>query len=127
VIVAAASGPHPRFFSFLPEGDAGAGSLLVVAILGAVVSVALLSASASAALVSRTLAAGAADAAALAAADAAVGIRGDAPCEAAGLLAAANGAVLLGCSVDGLVVTVEVSAGTGMAAARALATAGPRP
>jgi len=78
-----------------------------------------------AASVARHRATVAADAAALAAADALVGIvRGDA-CARAAEVAAADGASLERCVVDGLVATVRVEARAALLAVEASATAGP--
>ena len=71
--------------------------------------------------------AGAADAAALAAADAASGavMAADAPCVLAARVAAASGATLTGCAVDGFVATVQVQAAYAGLAAVSRARAGP--
>jgi secretion/DNA translocation related TadE-like protein len=76
-------------------------------------------------LVERSAAAGAADAAALAAADARVGLATGFPCEQAAVIAEANGATLTSCEVDGLVVTVSVSRPVAGFHVTASATAGP--
>ena len=76
-------------------------------------------------LVARSQAAGAADAAALAAADAAVGFSAGSPCPVAEFVAAANRATLVSCSVDGRVVTVDVVVSAGGFEVPARATAGP--
>ena len=78
-------------------------------------------------LVESAALAGAADAAALAGADAASGRMSGLPCEVAGSLAAANGVELAGCSVDGMVVTVVVERWVGAVPVRTVATAGPAP
>lgn len=65
-----------------------------------------------------------ADAAALAAADAAAGWVSDDPCSRATLVATANGATVAACTLDGLTVTVVV-ADAGGAPVRATAVAGP--
>ena len=77
------------------------------------------------ALATRQAVAGAADAAALAAADVAVGIHPGLPCAQADQVAAANGAELLACELDGLVATVTVSRGILGIPVTARATAGP--
>jgi secretion/DNA translocation related TadE-like protein len=69
--------------------------------------------------------AGGADAAALAAADAASGAVTGVPCERAAAVAAASGVSLAGCEVDGLVATVTVSGRFGALTATARARAGP--
>lgn len=78
-------------------------------------------------LAERQRAAAAADAAALAGADVAVGIRSGSPCGTAEAVAAANGAETIGCTVDGVVVTVGVRISRGMVLITASATAGPPP
>jgi len=69
--------------------------------------------------------AGAADAAALAAADVRVGLEAGEPCAVAARVATANGGSLASCSVDGLVVTVVVSSSIAGFAVGVAATAGP--
>ena len=81
---------------------------------------------AGAAVFSQQLA-GAADAAALAAADAASGAVTGGPCERAAEVAAASGTELATCDLDGLIATVSVSASFGPLAATAAARAGPPP
>lgn len=71
--------------------------------------------------------AGAADAAALAAADTASGAVVGFPCERAAEVASATGSVLTECAVDGLVATVTVSSRFGPMTASARARAGPPP
>ena len=73
----------------------------------------------------RQAVAGAADAAALAAADVASGLVSGYPCATAALVAAANGAAVASCAVDGLVVTVSASRDILGLAVTATATAGP--
>jgi secretion/DNA translocation related TadE-like protein len=67
----------------------------------------------------------AADAAALAAADVAVGIKPGVPCESAAAVAASNGARLDDCVVDGVVVTVGVEVAVAGFGLSVRATAGP--
>ncbi len=105
--------------------DRGSGSILAVAVIAAVLAVASLLVPVSLALSAKRQAANAADAAALAAADTAVGILPGAPCDAAASLATANGATIGGCSVEELVVTVRVSVPVFGLTATASATAGP--
>lgn len=69
--------------------------------------------------------AGAADAAALAAADTASGVAIGVPCERAEEVAAASGASLAACEVDGLVATVTVTGRFGVLVCDARARAGP--
>jgi secretion/DNA translocation related TadE-like protein len=70
---------------------------------------------------------GAADAAALAAADAASGAVTGIPCDRAAEVAASAGATVTRCDLDGLVATVTVSAPFGALAASVSARAGPPP
>ncbi len=85
------------------------GSILSASIAGSTILLTALVLPVGAALVEKRSVAGAADAAALAAADVASGLVPGIPCDAAGVLAAANGGVLTSCDVDGAVVTVGVS------------------
>lgn len=91
----------------------------------AVLTVTLVTGSSAAVLGQRL--AGAADAGALAAADAASGAVTGVPCERAAGIAATAGASLTACGVDGLVATVTVSARFGPVIATARARAGPPP
>lgn len=106
-------------------GDRGAGSLLAVAVLAAMVATLLLIAPLSRVLVIRAEMSGAADAAALAAADVARGIVPGVPCVIAASVATSNGALLDGCWVDGAIVTVRVSTLVYAFRVTATATAGP--
>lgn len=110
---------------FPVASEEGAGSVLVVGVIAAVMMLTLMFAPVIAAHVDSARAATAADAAALAAADTAVGIVPGVPCANAALTAAANGATLTTCRVEGLVVTVSVSRASGHVKATASATAGP--
>lgn len=107
--------------------EGGAGSILVVAIVGAVLIAVALVAPLGAMLTVKQRAAGAADAAALAAADVAVGISAGVPCTVAAEVALINGARLTGCTVDGATATVRVEETAGRFAIAATATAGPPP
>jgi secretion/DNA translocation related TadE-like protein len=107
--------------------DRGAGTVLGLAILGAFIALTLMLVPAWAVLATKQHLAGAADAAALAAADARLGVVGDYPCPLAATVARANGATLTACVVDGLVVTVAVSGQVGGIKVTAMATAGPTP
>ena len=69
--------------------------------------------------------AGAADSAALAAADVVSGLRAGYPCDAARRVAEANGALLASCEVDGLVVSVSATRQFAGIAITSSATAGP--
>ena len=99
-----------------------------LAAAGLVVSAAMLTgafASVSAAAVFGQRLAGVADAAALAAADAASGAVTGVPCERDGELAQSAEVELTGCELEGLVATVSVSAPFGVLVAVARARAGP--
>jgi secretion/DNA translocation related TadE-like protein len=78
-------------------------------------------------LATRSAVAGAADAAALAAADARVGMTGGFPCDVAAEVAVANGVSLASCEVDGYVATVSVERSVLGFLVAARATAGPAP
>jgi secretion/DNA translocation related TadE-like protein len=82
------------------SGERGAGSVLGVAIIGALISMLTLLIPLCAVLAAKQEAAGAADAAAIAAADIAVGTLPGLPCAAAASIAEANGAVLRSCTVN---------------------------
>lgn len=105
--------------------DRGAASVLAIALLAATLALTLACMPLYSALVERQRMAGAADAAALAAADVAVGREPGVPCVIAAQLAAANQAVLDRCIVDGIIVTVRVGSSAGIAPITATATAGP--
>ncbi|MCU1545024.1 MAG: hypothetical protein JWP30_124 [Homoserinimonas sp.] len=107
------------------HGQCGAGSVLAVAILGAVLCLLSLVIPLYIVLDAKQRAADAADASALAAADSAVGIVAGNPCAVAGVVAYANGAQMAGCRVDGLVVTVRVEIARRGFSVSAVATAGP--
>ncbi|NHI17557.1 helicase [Microbacterium excoecariae] len=70
---------------------------------------------------------GVADAAALAAADAAAGYATGEPCERAARVAAAQGAVVASCGLEGMTVTVVAEGAFGRFPVRAAARAGPPP
>jgi secretion/DNA translocation related TadE-like protein len=109
-------------------GDRGSATVWVVALSGVLAAIGMAAVLVGSAVVGRHRAAGAADLAALAAAESAVRGRSDA-CGVAEAVARANGARLSGCSVDpGAVVDVAVEVrvrlgplGTGLATARARA------
>jgi hypothetical protein len=67
----------------------------------------------------------AADTAALAAADAALGFVGGAPCERAGQVVARAGLAFAACEVDGVTVTVVVASPAGVFTVQARSRAGP--
>ena len=105
--------------------DHGAGSVLAIAIVAALLCVTLIAVPLYLVLAKKQALAGAADAAALAAADVRVGLEPGEPCAVAARVATANGATLESCSVDGLVVTVVVRATVAGFAVGVAATAGP--
>ncbi|MEO6942551.1 MAG: Rv3654c family TadE-like protein [Terrimesophilobacter sp.] len=107
------------------SGERGAGSILAVAVLAAIVGAVILVAPLAHALVLRAAMLGAADAAALAAADVARGISPGVPCVIAASVAHANGALLTDCLVDGDIVTVRVSTSVLGLPVAVAATAGP--
>ncbi|WP_284234165.1 Rv3654c family TadE-like protein [Arenivirga flava] len=105
--------------------ERGAGSALGLGVVAVTVALLLLLLPLAVALQGRQLAANAADAAALAAADTAMGAVPGEPCGNAGRVAAAGGAELLDCRLEGAVATVLVARAVLGGAARAAATAGP--
>jgi len=109
------------------RGDRGAGSVLAVAIVAGLISLTALLVPLYLVLATKQALAGAADAAALAAADVRVGFVAGEPCAVARRVAAANGGELTACQVDGLVVTVTVSGSVAGFAIGVSATAGPPP
>ena len=88
-------------------GDAGSGSLLAVALVGATLASLAFGVPLLVGIGIRQSVADAADASALAAADVAAGIFAGSPCAVAADVASANGVRLERCEVDGLVVTVR--------------------
>jgi secretion/DNA translocation related TadE-like protein len=107
------------------NSEHGAGSVLTIALIASVAALTALALPLYSALSTRQVVAAAADAAALAAADVAVGIHPGYPCVQAALVASANGAVLRSCELDGLIATVTVERILLGIPARASATAGP--
>lgn len=105
----------------MPGAVSTVGVIAAVAVVG-VSSGALIVASVHAQRVAST-----ADAAALAAADAASGAVRGVPCERATEVAASASASIVSCDVDGLIATVSVSAPFGMLPVSASARAGPPP
>ena len=99
--------------------------MLAVGVAGAIVCVAAVVVPLYAVLAARSRVAGAADAAALAAADARVGAVTGFPCERAAEVAAANEAFLKKCTVDGLVATVTVQRQIAGFSIEQTSTAGP--
>lgn len=98
-------GPAP-----LNRGELGSGGVLALTVLALVAVLALAVTGVGVALAERQRIVAAADAAALAAADTAVGIHPGMPCSAARAVAAAHGARLTACELDGVVATVEATA-----------------
>lgn len=109
------------------RSERGSGTILAVAIVGGVVAVTGLALPLYMGYAVRQAVAGAADAAALAAADTASGLLPGYPCDAAAVVAAANGSGLASCEVDGLVATVTATRYLLGFAVSARATAGPPP
>lgn len=107
------------------QSERGAGTVAGLAIIGLVAGAMLSLAPVIAVLGSAGKARAAADAAALAAADAAIGITPGVPCVEAQRVSAANAATLTACLIDGVIATVEVRVGPGAVSATAAATAGP--
>lgn len=104
-----------------------AGAVLAAGVLTVAAALSLGLAAVGGAAVTAQRAAGAADSAALAAADAASGAIAtpDEPCALAARVAAASGASLTECSLDGLVALVQVEAAYAGLAAVSRARAGP--
>ena len=94
---------------FVLRGDRGSGSVLGLAILAAVVGITIVVVPLYSAFAGRQAVSGAADAAALAAADTRAGVVSGYPCDLAQTIAELNETRLVSCDVDGLVVTVAVS------------------
>jgi len=109
------------------DEERGAGSILVIATVAAIVAVAVLLVTVSGAFLATRSLAGTADASALAAADARAGFSSTPPCESAAAVAAANGARVAACEVDGTVVTVAVATSYMGLIVVQMATAGPPP
>lgn len=107
--------------------DRGSGSILVLAVLGALFAVTAVLVPILALLPTNQAVQGAADAAALAAADTASGLLPGVPCEAAARAAGVNGVRLNSCSVDGLIATVSVAYTVGIFTIGSRARAGPAP
>jgi secretion/DNA translocation related TadE-like protein len=108
-------------------GEQGSGSVLAVAIVAAVLILFSLVLPVTTVLSAQQRAAGAADAAALAAADVAVGIRSGSPCPVAASVSSANASRLDGCLIDGPTATVQVTISVLGVAVSARATAGRPP
>lgn len=98
-----------------------------VALVAGLAAVVVALSGASALLVDRARVQAAADATALAGADAAAGLRAGAPCVVAASAAGIGGVRLDACVVDGSSVTVRVASIASAVSVTALATAGPPP
>jgi secretion/DNA translocation related TadE-like protein len=107
--------------------DNGSGSILAIGVLAAIVILAATSIPIYAVFAARSHVTAAADAAALAAADARRGVVGGFPCDVAEKVATANGAELEKCELDGYIATVEVRRELLGFDLRSTATAGPPP
>lgn len=107
------------------RSDRGAGSILAVALVATVLTTGTVLLPLYAVLSARSRTAAAADAAALAAADIAVGILPGTPCAAAAKIATVNGANLTDCQLDGVIVTVRVQLHVFGFGVESAATAGP--
>jgi secretion/DNA translocation related TadE-like protein len=105
--------------------DRGAGSVLLLGVVAACVTVSLLVIPIYRGAVAKRLVANAADAAALAAADVAIGIVPGVPCEAASTAAVLNGARLSEGVLSGAVATVTAESSLLGMGVRAQARAGP--
>lgn len=109
------------------NSDRGSGSVLAVALLGALVTLTAVLMPLLALLPAHQSAQGAADAAALAAADVASGLMPGVPCDTAARAAELNGSRLAACTVDGLIATVTVARTVGAFPISSRARAGPAP
>lgn len=109
------------------RGDEGAGSILAIGLVATAALLTVSTLAAGATFGARQRIVGAADAAALAAAEGASGAVAGEPCALAEQVAAANRAALTMCSLDGLVATIAVSGTAGALPVTARSTAGPPP
>lgn len=101
--------------------------MLAVAILAVVVMFGVFGVGVAAAMTARQRVIGAADLAALGAADAASGAIAGAPCEVAERVARGNASRLAACDIDGLIVTVTVVGAFAGMPIEARSRAGPPP
>jgi secretion/DNA translocation related TadE-like protein len=90
--------------------ERGSGGVLALAVIAVLAILALAAVGVGASLAARQRVIAAADAGALAAADTALGIHAGIPCEEAARVVDASGATLVGCTVEGVVADVTVSA-----------------
>nr|RZI37115.1 hypothetical protein BJQ95_00458 [Cryobacterium sp. SO1] len=109
------------------SSERGSGSVLAVALVGALVTLTAVLVPVLALLPAHQSVQGAADAAALAAADIASGLIPGVPCDTAARAAELNGARLAACTVDGLIATVTVARTVGVFPISSRARAGPAP
>lgn len=93
-----------------PDAESGSGSLLAVGVIASVFVLTMMLVPLSQALTIKQRVTGAADAAALAAANTVSGAIAGFPCEAADAAARLNGAALGRCDLDGAVATVSAGA-----------------
>lgn len=107
------------------SGERGAGAALALAIATAALLLGMLVVGAGTASIAQARASSAADAAALAAADALAGYADGSPCGLAQAVAAASGARLATCLLEGLEARVTTAVPVGPLTASADATAGP--
>lgn len=105
--------------------EKGSGTVLAVAVIGALLALVCTLLPLLAGFAASQSVAGAADAAALAAADVASGLIPGVPCEAAQRAAELSGAQLESCALDGVVATVSVSRMVVGMRAQARSRAGP--
>lgn len=108
-------------------GERGSGTVLGIAVLAVILVVALAMLTLSAGLAARQRVTASADAAALAAADVALGVVPGSPCQLAERVAAANGAGLVRCELDGTTATVVAVGHFAGVELRATSRAGPPP
>ena len=111
--------------SFRRPRERGAGSVLALAAVAVTVTLTTAVVVVAGAWGARQLAGVAADAAALAAADVAVGRASGDPCARAAEVAGASGASVSACVVNGVIVTIDVSVPYHGSQAHASARAGP--
>lgn len=107
--------------------ERGSGSILALALVAATVVVALAVLSLAAGLGVRQRLIGAADTAALVAADGASGALAVIPCEAAARVAALAGGRVVRCRIDGLIATIDVVGAFVGVPIRVRSSAGPPP
>jgi len=107
--------------------DGGSASVAVIGLLAALLAVSVAAVGVCGLLAMKQHVSAAADAAALAAADAASGRVEGYPCDRAGRAAGLNGATLVSCRVDGLVAVVSASTSVVGVPITVWARAGPPP